>query len=189
MAWLFFLTSWPCLYLMAAWPTLAACIIAVSWLPLLKAGYSGVLPSLLGEQFPVATRAIGVSLSFSTAVTIFGGFAPFIATLADRPDRGTAVAKLLSDRYRRDERLGADWHTAAFGTRGAAEAGNIFGVSPARARARPVLPAADRGCRRQRGPRGANRPLPPAPNAGAEPAPAATAAGMPGSRSASARNR
>jgi MFS transporter, MHS family, proline/betaine transporter len=39
-----------------------------------------VLPSLLGEQFPVETRAIGVSLSFSTAVTIFGGFAPFIAT-------------------------------------------------------------------------------------------------------------
>ena len=80
MAWLFFLTSWPCFYLMSAWPTLAACIIAVSWLQLLKAGYSGVLPSLLGEQFPVTTRAIGVSLSFSTAVTIFGGFAPFIAT-------------------------------------------------------------------------------------------------------------
>ena len=80
MAWLFFLTAWPCFYLMSAWPTLAACIIAVSWLQLLKAGYSGVLPSLLGEQFPVATRAIGVALSFSTAVTIFGGFAPFIAT-------------------------------------------------------------------------------------------------------------
>jgi MFS transporter, MHS family, proline/betaine transporter len=78
--WLFFLTSWPCFYLMSAWPTLPACIIAVAWLQLLKAGYSGVLPSLLGEQFPVATRAIGVSLSFSTAVTIFGGFAPFIAT-------------------------------------------------------------------------------------------------------------
>jgi MHS family proline/betaine transporter-like MFS transporter len=79
-AWLFFLTSWPCFFLMSAWPTLAACIIAVSWLQLLKAAYSGVLPSLLGEQFPVATRALGVSLSFSTAVTIFGGFAPFIAT-------------------------------------------------------------------------------------------------------------
>jgi MHS family proline/betaine transporter-like MFS transporter len=79
-AWLFFLTSWPCFFLMSAWPTLTACIIAVSWLQLLKAGYSGVLPSLLGEQFPVATRAIGVSLSFSTAVTVFGGFAPFIAT-------------------------------------------------------------------------------------------------------------
>jgi len=79
-AWLFFLTSWPCFFLMSAWPTLGACIIAVSWLQLLKAGYSGVLPSLLGEQFPVAVRAIGVSLSFSTAVTIFGGFAPLIAT-------------------------------------------------------------------------------------------------------------
>jgi len=79
-AWLFFFTSWPCFFLMSAWPTLTACIIAVSWLQLLKAGYSGVLPSLLGEQFPVATRALGVSLSFSTAVTIFGGFAPFIAT-------------------------------------------------------------------------------------------------------------
>ena len=44
------------------------------------AGYSGVLPSLLSEQFPVETRAIGVSLGFSTAVSIFGGFAPFVAT-------------------------------------------------------------------------------------------------------------
>ena len=79
-AWLFVLTSWPCFFLMAAWPTLTACIIAVAWLQLLKAGYSGVLPALLGEQFPVATRAIGISLSFSMAVSIFGGFAPFIAT-------------------------------------------------------------------------------------------------------------
>jgi len=77
---LFVLTSYPAFYLMVAWPSLAACIIAVAWLQLCKAGYSGVLPSLLSELFPVETRAIGVSLSFSTAVTIFGGFAPFIAT-------------------------------------------------------------------------------------------------------------
>jgi MHS family proline/betaine transporter-like MFS transporter len=79
-AWLFFFTSWPAFFLMSTWPTLVACMIACSWLQLLKAGYSGVLPSVLGEQFPVATRAIGVSLSFSSAVTVFGGFAPFIAT-------------------------------------------------------------------------------------------------------------
>lgn len=79
-AWLFVLTSWPCFFLMASWPALWSCIFACAWLQFLKAGYSGVLPSLLGELFPVATRAIGVSLSFSTAVTIFGGFAPFIAT-------------------------------------------------------------------------------------------------------------
>ncbi|HTZ38143.1 MAG TPA: MFS transporter [Stellaceae bacterium] len=79
-AWLFFFTSWPVFFLMSAWPTLVSCIFACAWLQLLKAGYSGVLPSVLGEQFPVAVRAIGVSLSFSTAVTIFGGFAPLIAT-------------------------------------------------------------------------------------------------------------
>ena len=80
MCWLFVLTSYPAFYLMVAWPSLAACVIAVVWLQGVKAGYSGVLPSLLSEQFPVETRAIGVSLGFSTAVTIFGGFAPFVAT-------------------------------------------------------------------------------------------------------------
>jgi MHS family proline/betaine transporter-like MFS transporter len=80
MCWLFVLTAYPAFYLMVAWPSLAACIIAVAWLQLVKAGYSGVLPSLLSEQFPVETRAIGVSLGFSTAVSIFGGFAPLVAT-------------------------------------------------------------------------------------------------------------
>src|SRR5271157_4975728 len=78
--WLFVLTSYPAFYLMAAWPSLAACIIAVAWLQLVKAGYSGVLPSVLSEQFPVEVRAIGVSLGFSTAVSIFGGLAPLVAT-------------------------------------------------------------------------------------------------------------
>jgi MHS family proline/betaine transporter-like MFS transporter len=78
--WLFVLTSYSSFWLMAAWPSLAACIIAVAWLQLVKAGYSGVLPSFLSEQFPVEVRAIGVSLSFSTAVSIFGGLAPLIAT-------------------------------------------------------------------------------------------------------------
>src|SRR5580700_3685258 len=78
--WLFVLTSYPAFYLMAGWPSLAACIVAVGWLQLLKAGYSGVLPSLMSELFPVETRAIGVALSFSTAVSIFGGLAPLVAT-------------------------------------------------------------------------------------------------------------
>ena len=78
--WLFVLTSYPSFWLMAAWPSLAACIIAVGWLQLVKAGYSGVLPSLLSEQFPVEVRAIGVSFGFSTAVSIFGGLAPLVAT-------------------------------------------------------------------------------------------------------------
>jgi len=78
--WLFVLTSYPSFWLMAAWPSLVTCIVAVGWLQLVKAGYSGVLPSLLSEQFPVEVRAIGVSFGFSTAVSIFGGLAPLIAT-------------------------------------------------------------------------------------------------------------
>jgi len=78
--WLFVLTSYPVFYLMGAWPSLGTCMIAVCWLQLCKAGYSGVLPSVLSEQFPVETRAIGVALGFSTAVSIFGGLAPLVAT-------------------------------------------------------------------------------------------------------------
>ena len=79
-AWLFFLTTYPVFYLMVAHPSLAAAIFAAGWLSLVKAGYSGVLPSQLAELFPTAVRGIGVSLSFAVAVTIFGGFTPFVAT-------------------------------------------------------------------------------------------------------------
>jgi MHS family proline/betaine transporter-like MFS transporter len=78
--WLFVLTAYPAFYLMVAFPSLAACIVAVGWLNLVKAGYSGVLPSLLSEQFPVEVRAVGVAFSYSISVSIFGGFAPFVAT-------------------------------------------------------------------------------------------------------------
>jgi MHS family proline/betaine transporter-like MFS transporter len=79
-AWLFFLTTYPVFYLMVAYPSLAAAIFAAGWLSLVKAGYSGVLPSQLAELFPTQVRGIGVSLSFAIAVTIFGGFTPFVAT-------------------------------------------------------------------------------------------------------------
>jgi MHS family proline/betaine transporter-like MFS transporter len=77
---LFLLTSYPVFWLMVAYPSLAACVFAVGWLNLVKAGYSGVLPSLLSEQFPVEVRAVGVAFGYGVSVTIFGGFAPFVAT-------------------------------------------------------------------------------------------------------------
>src|SRR5258708_655517 len=78
--WLFVLTPYPAFYLMAAWPSLATCVIAVAWLQLVKAGYSGVLPSLMSEQFPVDSRAVGVALGYSVSVSVFGGLAPLVAT-------------------------------------------------------------------------------------------------------------
>jgi MHS family proline/betaine transporter-like MFS transporter len=80
MAWLFVIAAYPVFWLMVAWPSLATAMFAVGLLNLIKAGYSGVLPSLLAEQFPVDTRAVGIAFSYSVSVTIFGGFAPFIAT-------------------------------------------------------------------------------------------------------------
>jgi len=79
-AWLFLLSTYPIFYLMVAFPSLATAILAAGWLSLVKAGYSGVLPSQLAELFPTPVRGIGVSLSFAIAVTIFGGFTPFVAT-------------------------------------------------------------------------------------------------------------
>jgi len=76
---LFLVTSYPIFAAMVAHPSLATAVLAAGWLSLIKAGYSGVLPSLLSELFPVDTRAIGMSFSYSISVTIFGGFAPFVA--------------------------------------------------------------------------------------------------------------
>ena len=77
---LFVLAAYPCFWLMDHYPSLATAMFAVGLLNLIKAGYSGVLPSVMSEQFPVETRAVGVAFSYSLSVTIFGGFAPFVAT-------------------------------------------------------------------------------------------------------------
>jgi MFS transporter, MHS family, proline/betaine transporter len=80
MAWLFAIAAYPTFWLMVAYPSLATAMFAVGFLNLIKAGYSGVLPSLLAEQFPAHSRAVGIAFSYSVSVTIFGGFAPFVAT-------------------------------------------------------------------------------------------------------------
>ena len=79
-AWLFLLAAYPCFWLMDVYPSVATTVFAVGFLNLIKGGYSGVLPSVLCEQFPVETRAVGVALAFSISLMIFGGFAPFVAT-------------------------------------------------------------------------------------------------------------
>jgi MFS family permease len=79
MAWLFVIAAYPTFWLMAAYPSLATAMFAVGFLNLIKAGYSGVLPSLLAEHFPVGLRAVGIAFSSSMSMTIFGGFAPFVA--------------------------------------------------------------------------------------------------------------
>lgn len=60
--------------------TTAALVIVQSLFCLLVAVFVGVAPSALAEIFPTAVRASGMSISYNTAVTILGGFAPAILT-------------------------------------------------------------------------------------------------------------
>jgi MHS family proline/betaine transporter-like MFS transporter len=76
---LFVVSAYPAFVLLVAHPTLAGIVGMVCWLSILKAAYSGTLPALMAELFPVSTRTTGIALSYNVAVPIFGGFAPLIA--------------------------------------------------------------------------------------------------------------
>jgi len=56
--WLFVLTSYPAFYLMAAWPSLAACVIAVGWL---RKGPCGTGRRLFRSQVILIQRASTIS--------------------------------------------------------------------------------------------------------------------------------
>jgi len=76
---LFAVSAYPAFVMLVANPSLAGIVGIVCWLSLLKAAYSGVLPSLMAELFPISTRSTGIAVAYNTSVPIFGGFAPFIA--------------------------------------------------------------------------------------------------------------
>lgn len=77
---LFVLLIYPLFHLLAISPTFGTMIAVQIVIGVLLAGYFGALPALLSDIFPTRTRTTGMSLAYSIAVTIFGGFAPFIIT-------------------------------------------------------------------------------------------------------------
>lgn len=60
-------------------PTIEKLFIAQITLGVLTALYVGALPALMSELFPARMRATGLSISYSVAVAVFGGFAPFVS--------------------------------------------------------------------------------------------------------------
>ncbi len=76
---LFAVSAYPAFVGLVAYPSLASIIAIVCWLSILKAAYSGVLPALMSELFPIATRSSGIAIGYNVGVPIFGGFAPLIA--------------------------------------------------------------------------------------------------------------
>ena len=61
-------------------PSLLSLVIAQMLFGILIALYSGPGPAAIAELFDTEKRATGMSIGYSLAVAMFGGFAPFIAT-------------------------------------------------------------------------------------------------------------
>lgn len=77
---LLLVSVYPLMIWLQAEHTTAALVIVQSLFCILLSFYVGVAPAALSEIFPVAVRASGMSLSYNTAVTLLGGFAPAILT-------------------------------------------------------------------------------------------------------------
>ncbi len=72
--------SYPLFALMLAGLGLPMVILAQLLIGVLIALFSGPGPAAIAEIFPTRTRSLWMSTGYALAVTIFGGFAPFIAT-------------------------------------------------------------------------------------------------------------
>ena len=69
---------YPAFVYLIAHPTFGTLMVMQIVFGFLMTGYFAALPGLLSEMFPVQTRTTGMSLAYNIAVTIFGGFGPFI---------------------------------------------------------------------------------------------------------------
>lgn len=78
---LLLVTIYPGFWLMTHYTTAFSLVALVCWMALLKSVYFSAVPSMMADLFPVTTRASGMAIGYNVAVTVFGGFAPFICTL------------------------------------------------------------------------------------------------------------
>jgi MHS family proline/betaine transporter-like MFS transporter len=72
-------TCYPMFMWMVSTPSLPILLIVQAFMGVLGAAYMGPLPALLADIFPTRIRSTGLSVSYSFAVAIFGGCAPFIS--------------------------------------------------------------------------------------------------------------
>jgi MHS family proline/betaine transporter-like MFS transporter len=72
--------GYPMFYLLVSHPTVPVLMFVQVVLGTLATVYFAPMPALMSAIFPVQVRTTGLSLGYNIAVTIFGGFAPFILT-------------------------------------------------------------------------------------------------------------
>jgi MHS family proline/betaine transporter-like MFS transporter len=72
------ITVHPLFAWLAATRTIESLLFVQAIIGVFVAAYAGAIPALISELFPIRSRTISVSTSYSVAVAVFGGFAPFI---------------------------------------------------------------------------------------------------------------
>ena len=76
----FIVLTYP-LFLMASSGALAWCVLMQLVLVVFLALYGGAGPATYAEIFPTRVRYTALSIGYNIAVAVFGGFAPYIATM------------------------------------------------------------------------------------------------------------
>lgn len=69
----------PVYMLLAAYPTALTLVLIEAFIAMVCCAYAGPLPAAMADLFPVKLRGLGLSMSYSLGVAIFGGFAPFVS--------------------------------------------------------------------------------------------------------------
>ena len=77
---LLMVAAYPAFWAISADPVFATLAVMTVLLVTLRSAYSAPLPALLGELFPANLRGVGMSVSYSLGVLVFGSLAPFINT-------------------------------------------------------------------------------------------------------------
>jgi MHS family proline/betaine transporter-like MFS transporter len=76
----YLLLTYPAYMMLTAQPSVTLLMVFQSGFALMMAWYGGPVVSVLAELFPTRSRAMSVALTYSVAVALAGGFAPFIVT-------------------------------------------------------------------------------------------------------------
>ncbi|WP_246708258.1 MFS transporter [Bartonella sp. HY038] len=74
------LTSFPLIYILNKWPSATTLFSVQAFVGFLLALSLAAMPALIADIFPTNVRSTGLAVSYNISVTIFGGFAPLIAT-------------------------------------------------------------------------------------------------------------
>lgn len=75
---LLMLAAYPGFWLIPLFPTFATVTLVAAVLTALRAFYTAPMPALFGELFPPALRGVGMSVSYSLGVLLFGSLTPSV---------------------------------------------------------------------------------------------------------------